>query len=294
MRFKTLLFTLFTFLCATLMLAANPSDTLPYGTVLFKITHPHSTKTSYLFGTHHAFGKPFFDSLTSANNLLAASDVLILENVKMAGHTAEDIINKRETRTAWHKYLSKKDWHFVNDLFASSPTDYKKITPTEMFVFLNRYYNQHICLEKSSTDTLFSLDDYIGLIGQRKNLKIVGLETTEEQIDLINKDVEGMPRKVHKKRLANMIKKIASKDARNCEETSWYSNMKIDYQLSKQCGNTLMLTNRNNLWMETITVQLKKHNCFIAVGLSHLMYQCGLIAQLRALNFTVEPIPVID
>jgi uncharacterized protein YbaP (TraB family) len=53
------------------------------GTLLFKITHPNSKHTSYLFGTHHAFGKSFFDSLTTANQALASSTMLIKENLNL-------------------------------------------------------------------------------------------------------------------------------------------------------------------------------------------------------------------
>jgi uncharacterized protein YbaP (TraB family) len=45
-------------------------------------------------------------------------------------------------------------------------------------------------------------------------------------------------------------------------------------------------------WIKAIDDFLKKENCFIAVGLSHLMYGCGLINQLAKLGYTVTPIKV--
>ena len=97
-------------------------------------------KTSYIFGTHHAFEKSFFDSLTKANQALASCDLLIKENLNIPGKMAEDIINQRTNKTEWNKYLSKKDLTFIQNLFATSPTDYSKMTPTEMHVFLSRYF----------------------------------------------------------------------------------------------------------------------------------------------------------
>ena len=123
-------------------------------------------------------------------------------------------------------------------------------------------------------------------------MELFGLETTQEQIDLINKDVEGMPRRPHKRRLANIINKIRTRNAYECSETDWYSQMEIDYQLNKPCRNALVLTDRNNKWMADIKEKLKSNSCFIAVGLSHLMYECGLLNQLKKLGYTINPIEV--
>ncbi|WP_298286205.1 TraB/GumN family protein [uncultured Lutibacter sp.] len=286
-KITTILFLIFT---TTYLIGQNSNDSLKHKTVLFKITNQNSKNISYLFGTHHAFGKSFFDSLTRANQALESCDLLIKENLNIPGRMAEDIINQRTNKTKWNKYLNKIDLIFVKSLFDKSPTDYNKMTPTEMYVFLNRYFKQQICLNKSANDTSLSLDDYIGSRAIEQNIELYGLETTEEQIDLINKDVEGMPRKKHKKRLTNIIRKISNEDSDYCEEIDWYSNMEVSYQLNVPCSNTLMLTDRNNKWIKPIKELLEKKNCFIAVGLSHLMYECGLINQLKKLGYNITPI----
>lgn len=268
----------------------NASAPLPVHTVLFKVTRSNSPYTSYLFGTHHAFGKAFFDSLTIAKQCLLSCDVLIKENLNIEGQMAEDIINSRDIKTNWNKYLSKADLAFIENTFANSPTDFHKMTPAEMYVFLARHFKQQVCLAKDSSDTSLSLDDYIGSIAQQEELKLLGLETTAEQIDLVNKDVEGMPRKVHKRRLASIIHQLKTKNTTNCEETDWYSQMDIDYKLEEPCRNALVLTDRNNKWMTDIHQNLESNNCFIAVGLSHLMFDCGLIHQLENLGYTITPI----
>ncbi|WP_200979683.1 TraB/GumN family protein [Echinicola sp. 20G] len=268
------------------------NETLPLRTVLFKVTKSNSGKTSYLFGTHHAFGKPFFDSLDNANQVLAACDVLIKENLNIPGHTAQDIINGRIEKTKWTKLLDQEDLAFIENLFASSPTDFQKMSPTELYVFLTRYFKEQVCLGKDPASTYLSLDDYIGSKAEELDMELLGLETSEEQIEMINKDVEGMPRKVHKRRLSMIIEQIRSNNSQNCGETDWYDQMDIDYQLAQPCRNTLMLSDRNYKWMKTIQKSLETNNCFIAVGLSHLMYECGLIKQLQNLGYTVSPIPL--
>lgn len=283
--------TLLLLLCtSTVVWCQNNHDTLLNNTVLFKITADNSTKTSYLFGTHHAFGKSFFDSLATANKALSASEILIKENLNIPGHTAEEIINRRKKVVKWRTYVDQKDLTFIKNLFAKSPTDFNKMTPPEMYAFLNRHFKQYICLNKSSNDPTLSLDDYIGFKAKEQQIVLYGLETTAEQIALINKDVEGMPKRAHKRRLSNSIAKIRTENTNACGETDWYAQMKIDYQLQRPCSNTLILTDRNNKWMKKIRELLKTKSCFIAVGLSHLMYDCGLINQLQQLGYTITPI----
>ena len=267
-------------------------DSKAINTVLFKVTSSSNNHVSYLFGTHHAFGKVFFDSLTIANQALASSELLIKENLNIPGETAEDIINRRTEITQWQKYLSKEQLSYIKNLFGTSPTDFNKMTPTEMYVFLNRHFKQQICLDKNVEDNSLSLDDYIATKAVEQTIELYGLETTKEQINLINKDVEGLPRKNHKKRLANIIEKISTKNINDCEETNWYSQMDMDYQLNVPCRNTLMLTDRNDKWMKQMKDLIEKKNCFIAVGLSHLMYECGLINQLTELGYTITPIEI--
>lgn len=277
-------------LTSTYLIGQNGNDTQSFKTILFKITSPNSNYTSYLFGTHHAFGKSFFDSLTGANRALASCDLLIKENLNIPGKMAGDIINQRTNKTRWDKYVSKTDLAFIKKLFATSPTDYNKMTPTEMYVFLTRHFKQEVCINQSANDTSLSLDDYIASRAMEQNTDLCGLETTEEQIALINKDVEGMPRKIHKRRLADIIDKISTRDSNYCEETNWYSNMDIDYKSNEPCRNSLMLTDRNNKWIRIIQEKVESNNCFIAVGLSHLMYECGLINQLEGLGYTITPL----
>lgn len=267
-------------------------DTLKTNTVLFKVTHPYFQNVSYLFGTHHAFGKPFFDSLKFAENALLSSDVLIIENIISPGHLAVDVINERTSATKWKKYLDDDDYQFVLNLFASSNLKFDKMTPAELFAFLSRHYKEEVCIGKESTANYFSLDDYIASLAQDHRIDVIGLETTEEQLDLINSDVKGMPRKVHKKRLSGMIARIKSESRDLCAEVDWYRNMDFDFRLNQPCQNALVLTDRNERWMVDLQDYFKSKNCFVAVGLSHLMFECGLINQLTKQGYIIEPVRI--
>lgn len=276
----------------TLTLNQNEVTPLQTNTVLYKVSHPDLNKTSYLFGTHHAFGKPFFDSLHNATEALSSSTLLIKENLNLPGQLAEDYINKRTETIKWKKYLSPQDLAYVQNILSGSRVNIDKMSPAELYAFLGRRYKERICLDKDSTATYFSLDDYIGSIAENQGIQLIGLETTEEQIRLINEDVKGMPRKVHKKRLRNMVLLLRSGNKDHCAEIDWYSEMNFDFKLNEPCQNDLTLGDRNKNWMINIQNHLQTDDCFIVIGLSHLMFECGLINQLQELGYIITPIPV--
>lgn len=288
---KVLLATICLFF-TTLTLAQNEVKPLQTNTVLYKISHPDLNKTSYLFGTHHAFGKSFFDSLHNAKEALSSSTLLIKENLNLPGQLAEDYINKRTETIKWKKYLSPQDLAYVQNILSGSRVNIDKMSPAELYAFLGRRYKERICLDKDSTATYFSLDDYIGSIAENQGIQLIGLETTEEQIRLINQDVKGMPRKVHKKRLRNMVLLLRSGNKDHCAEIDWYSEMNFDFKLNEPCQNDLILGDRNKNWMINIQNHLQTDDCFIVIGLSHLMFECGLINQLQELGYIITPIPV--
>jgi uncharacterized protein YbaP (TraB family) len=51
-----------------------------------------------------------------------------------------------------------------------------------------------------------------------------------------------------------------------------------------------LLTERNERWVKAIQELLSKQSTFFAVGAMHLVGENGLIAQLKAAGYTVEPI----
>ncbi len=260
--------------------------------ILWEISSPQSKHRSYLFGTHHAFGKHFFDSLHIAKQKLLSSDILLKENINIPGRSAADIINKRSKHTKWPRFLNKNSQQYVEALFAKSETDYRKLSPAELHAFLGRYYRENVCGAKQPSDSFLTLDDYIEQLAAAQNIQLLGFETLEEQIKLINQDVKGMPAKVHKKRLDRLVERLQNNNREECGEVAWYRNMEMDYQLDRVCRNSLILSDRNDKWLLEMEPYLKTQNCFIAVGLSHLMFECGLINQLRELGYQVRPIPV--
>ena len=188
------------------------------GTILFKITHPESTNTSYLFGTHHAFGKVFFDSLANTTEALKSCNLVLKENLNIPGETADDIILVRSEETNWKSLLQKDDLLYLQQLFENNSA-FPKMTPAELHAFLIRRYNQTVCLQRDEEDNSSSLDDYIGCLAESWDTPLLGLESTSDQLRYINEDIAGMPTKVHKKRLHTIISLLQAQDNSSCSST---------------------------------------------------------------------------
>lgn len=258
------------------------------GTILFAVTTPDGAHTSYLFGTHHAFGESFLDSLPMVQEKMLLCSDLIVESIQSAG----DLVNARNSTTDWSRYLDKVDLAYVRDVFAAGTVDLERLTPAELHATLMRYHAIRICGARQPGDTASTLDGVIMARAARHGLELMGLEFAADQLVLLNKDVEGMPRKVHKRRLAAAVERIRSGNTSGCTEVERYARMDWDLRLSEPCGNALILTDRNTRWMPRIVHRMSQHDCFVAVGLSHLMFQCGLIEQLRGLGFHVVAVPL--
>ena len=102
-------------------------------------------------------------------------------------------------------------------------------------------------------------------------------------------------KKDERKRIKFLLKQI-SDDKPNeelCAQVNNYRNFKIDYVFDKECPESIVFKGRNENWMKKLPNLLKENDCFVAVGLGHLMMECGLIESLRNEGFNIEPI-IID
>lgn len=52
----------------------------------------------------------------------------------------------------------------------------------------------------------------------------------------------------------------------------------------------VILTDRNNHWMEQLPGMMAKESCFVAVGAGHLIGETGLLTRFEQLGYTVEPV----
>jgi uncharacterized protein YbaP (TraB family) len=258
------------------------------GTLLFAITTADAAHTSYLFGTHHAFGESFLEGLPVVKEKLFSCEALIVETTV----PANALINARTSTTDRTRYLGKADLAYVRELFAAGNVDLDRLTPPELHATLMRYHNMGVCGARQPADTASTLDGLFVALATGHGMALSGLESATEQLELLNKDVEGMPRNVHKRRLKAAVEHIRSGNTAGCNEVERYGSLDWDLRLGVPCGNALMLTDRNARWTPVLVKALSDHPTFVAVGMSHLMFECGLIEELRRQGYRVVPVPL--
>jgi hypothetical protein len=78
----------------------------------------------------------------------------------------------------------------------------------------------------------------------------------------------------------------------NCDFVGRYKRFEFDYALDTPCEEDPFIKERNQKWMQVLPSLLRSKRCFVAVGLLHLMHNCGLIVDLRKAGFVVEPVPL--
>jgi uncharacterized protein YbaP (TraB family) len=126
---------------------------------------------------------------------------------------------------------------------------------------------------------------------------LMALETDSLQLALINQGqyqevISKSSWKSVKGQIHHWIDKWSKKqlDDKECLFANSYMKLRLDYALDKACPDDILVTDRNREWIKILPTIFEKRKVFVAVGLFHLYYQCGMLEQLRKAGFTVKPV----
>lgn len=273
-------------------------------TILWKITNSNTTHVSYLLGTNHSFGASFVQSFPVIRERLASTELVITE-AELDRESTIAYYNARAGSDTFFSVLRKADADQVLDIFKNTraPIDITKYTPGEIFLRLSALLQRMNSSVINQADTIL-MDKYIQNLGMMENKKFYYLETESFQLNKLSEMGSVINWKLFKKytpALLNIYRKEKWRKKLGLGLVD-YANLTIDYKFSAACvdqkskkiqiENDQMMRERNQDWMQKLPELLKTQNCFIAVGLMHLYYQCGLVEQLKAIGYTVEPVPM--
>jgi uncharacterized protein YbaP (TraB family) len=270
------------------------SITFAQNTILWKVTKAESSKVSYLLGTYHFFGNSFVDSLPVIREKLNACDLVVTE-VKIDRARTIAYYNSRPSSTELSAALSEDDFNYIATLFKNSGVDITKFSPGELFVRLSAAYPKFKCSVINANDKLI-MDEYIQQLGNEQHKTEYYFETDSFQLEKMYEATKVYDWKFFKKSMPPLLAQYRSKtpDKALCAFPEQYASFTVDYRFKDECqqfnGSDVLIKNRNEDWMQKLPALLEKNNCFIAVGLAHLYFKCGLIEKLRALGYTVEPV----
>lgn len=271
---------------------------LGQNTYLWKVSSRDNAKVSFLFGTQHQVRESFFKKYPVLERSLLSCDQVITE-VEIKRDSVLSLFGNREATNDLEKTLSAKSYKEVKELLKNSSIDPRLLTPEEIVGALQRCFELLNC-EPLNESGSYHLDQYIQVLADQNKKSNYYLETMAEQLSYIDNVKNRKMTWADAKKYVNILLKQYAKYKKSGKSTcpdllDLYLSFRIDYQLSKSCSTLnnnkqQLITQRNAKWMQVLPGLIQQKNVFVAVGLEHLNFDCGLIMQLRKAGYTVEPV----
>ena len=268
--------------------------------LLWKVTGNGLKQPSYLFGTHHLFSIQYFDSIPGLfkafNNCDVVVSEMVINNIDATAKIRQAAVMPDHTTI---KDLLNDDEYKLVDIELKSvlKLGLKNVSIMNPSLILTMYEMEIYKKLTGFSDTKQS-DSYFQLVAAEKGKKVIGLETVDQQIEVLfgNGTLE---------RQANvLVEAIQHKDkilSEMIQLNKLYKAGKIDElaELSKGKDNITEMTeeeyaklvdNRNAEWLKKLPSILKDGSSFIAVDAMHLGGKNGLVKQLQKAGYKIKAV----
>jgi uncharacterized protein len=258
--------------------------------LLWEITGKGLEKPSFLYGTMHVKDKRVFqfgDSvLPNFNRCKTYAGEMIMEEMDpmammgmlmMPGDSTLEVL------------LTKKDYEFVKRY-----ADKKLGAMGAMIDQVKPIFTAALLTEMTmQQDSSQSLDEYLQQLAEEKAMKVVGIESMEEQMDALNS--------ISLKEQAQILLQAmqeGDKSANNFDKMmELYIKQDLDGLLKlmndsemTDIFNKSIILKRNYVMAERITKMIMSQSSFIGIGAAHLPGKEGVIELLRSKGYTVRPV----
>ena len=264
----------------------------PKQNLLWEISSPLKKEKSYLFGTIHLIEKEFFHFPDFLKEKINQSTNIIFETPYPNSTNIRSLMLIPNNENIF-SYLNENE---KNKILKWS-TENLKMDENE---FLENYGNfKPFVLFQTITqlpflDNSVSYEQEIYKIVKNSSKKIEGLETVEEQIELLDK----IPLDIQKKQLFFAIDSTTKNQTILREMQLAYKQqdlqkieqwIKIESKTSHFSVDDFIFK-RNKKWITKIVSNINTNSTFIAVGAGHLSGEEGLINLLKKEGFKLKSI----
>jgi len=259
-------------------------------TLLWQISGPGIAKPSYLYGTIHIMCPDDIVVTPTLEAKFAATQKLYLEldlsDPKTIADAATGMMMKGGVTL--QQLLSKATYDTVAQRFqklAGVPLAFVN-TVKPMLAEAAIYPGLLGCAGEAWEQKFMQL-------AKAKKIPVAGLETTKEQLDVI----DSIPYQVQADMLAKGLEDVDSLRTSFKQLLAVYKNKDLDslnilMNDDPDFGKyeAIMIDKRNAKWIPAIIKQAKLAPSFFAVGAGHLGGAKGVISMLRKKGFTVKPV----
>ena len=296
MNYKEIIIALIIILNSALAYSQQSDSIHVENSLLWKISGNELSEDSYLFGTIHIIPEEDFFYTETMKIAFESSNKLVMEvDLDIALSAQMSLVQKMmlPDGKSISSYMSNQEYSklqvYLKDslkLSGMSIMLINKIKPMLSFSV--------ILEEKIKNAKVFEM--HFMKLAKKRKMKVVGLETLEEQVSII----DNIPIESQVKMLLDMTE---SQDVvheyfemlavyKSQKITKLYEYAKEDRELEKYTDD--LLVNRNQKWISKLSEQMKESACFIAVGSGHLAGEDGLITLLRNEGYELSPVSVFD
>lgn len=268
--------------------------------LLWKVSGKGLKHPSYLFATHNLISIQFLDSVPGLFKAFNECDMVVAEvvmnNIDASARIQQAAIMPNQTRI---KDLLNDDQSKLLDLELKSVMKFglKDVSILNPSLILSMYEMEIYKKFTGFTDDKQS-ESYFQLVAAEKGMKIVGLETVEQQIAVLY-GIGSLERQADI--LVETIRQKTNILNEMIQLNKLYKAGKIDdlVEVSKGPDNITEMTeeeyaklvdNLNADWMSKLPAYFKGSSCFVTVGAIHLGGKNGLVKQLQSEGYKVKAV----
>lgn len=301
MNYKITLITI----TSLLMLMSCTTQTInDNNSLLWKISGNGLDEPSFLFGTHHLVPVSFLDSISGLEeafentkqtvgeldmaNMNEMQMKIMSEAVMPQGVTYESLISAEDV-VLLDSALTNLLGIGLNQFGALKPAMLSNLISLTL-------YQKHYPSIANETN----IDQYFQMEALNRNRNVVGLETTEDQIEVLL-NTRSLERQAELLMCMVRNQEMVMEQMDEFQDAYYTQNINLLYDLSIKetpddpCPTTDEEMNelnkdRNEKWLEKLPSIMEDKPSFIAVGCLHLPGDVGLIEGLRVQGYTVEPV----
>jgi len=255
--------------------------------LLWKISGNGLKNPSYIFGTHHLIPISFLDSVPELYKSFNACEMIVCELIS----NNLDATSKIQQAAIMPNHIKMKDlfgdkeYKLVDDELKSvlkfGLTDVAIMNPALILTL----YELEVYKKTTGFSDDIKSDTYFQLVGVEKGKKIEGLETVDEQIEILfgNNNFQ---------RQADILHQIVLHKDSSINEmllvNKLYKAGKIQelVKMAQKTGGSLQFSDteyykfadaRNLKWFAKLPTMMNQQSCFVAVGAMHLGGNNGLL-----------------
>ena len=272
--------------------------------LLWKISGNGLENASYLFGTHHLVPLSFLDSITGIHEAFNMSEQSVGElDMSNMSQMQMEIMGKAmmPQGTTYESLMNEADRakldSTLTSLMGMGLAQFGRLLPAMLqnLISVTMYQRLYPTLSGGK-----GLDQYFQEEALKRNRRVVGLESTADQIRVL---LEMQPLERQAEMLACMVNhpEMLKEQMDKLQVAYHAQNLEALWALYTEelpddpCPSTeeekfAMNGARNKKWLEKLPAIMAEKASFIAVGCLHLPGEEGLIEGLRKLGYTVEPV----